>query len=53
MILGLLKPGGKIAMSGILEEQAKSVADIYAPFIELDEIAIEGDWTRVSGIKKA
>ncbi|TMP56214.1 50S ribosomal protein L11 methyltransferase [Pseudoalteromonas sp. S1612] len=53
VILGLLKPGGKIAMSGILEEQAKSVADIYAPFIELDEIAIEGDWTRVSGIKKA
>ena len=53
LILGLLKPGGKIAMSGILEEQAKSVADIYAPFIELDEIAIEGDWTRVSGIKKA
>ena len=36
-----------------LEEQAQSVADIYAPFIELDEIAIEGDWTRVSGIKKA
>ncbi|WP_338367114.1 50S ribosomal protein L11 methyltransferase [uncultured Pseudoalteromonas sp.] len=53
VILGLLKPDGKIAMSGILEEQAQSVADIYAPFIELDDIAIEGDWTRVSGIKKS
>ena len=53
VILGLLKPGGKIAMSGILEEQAQSVADIYAPFIELDDIAVEGDWTRVSGTKKA
>jgi ribosomal protein L11 methyltransferase len=52
VILGLLKPGGKIAMSGILQEQAQSVADIYAPFIELDDIAIEGDWTRVSGTKK-
>ena len=40
-------------MSGILEEQAQSVADIYAPFIELDEIAIEGDWTRVSGTKNS
>ena len=53
VILWLLKPGGKIAMSGILEEQAQSVADIYAPFIELDEIAIEGDWTRVSGTKNS
>jgi len=53
VILGLLKPSGKIAMSGILEEQAQSVADIYAPFIELDEIAIEGDWTRVSGTKNS
>lgn len=39
-------------MSGILTEQAQSVADVYAPFIELDDIAIEGDWTRVSGTKK-
>jgi ribosomal protein L11 methyltransferase len=53
VILGLLKPGGKIAMSGILEEQAQSVADIYAPFIELDDIALEGDWTRVSGTKNS
>ncbi len=53
VILGLLKPNGKIAMSGILEEQAQSVADVYAPFLALDDIAIEGEWTRVSGTKKA
>jgi len=53
VILGLLKPGGKIAMSGILEEQAQSVADVYAPFLALDEIAVEGEWTRVSGVKNA
>ena len=53
VILRLLKPNGKIAMSGILEEQAQSVADVYAPFLALDEIAIEGEWTRVSGTKKA
>ncbi len=53
VILGLLKTNGKIAMSGILEEQAQSVADVYAPFLALDEVAIEGEWTRVSGIKKA
>lgn len=53
VILGLLKPNGKIAMSGILEEQAQSVADVYAPFLALDDVAVEGEWTRVSGIKKA
>ncbi|WP_462170980.1 50S ribosomal protein L11 methyltransferase [Pseudoalteromonas xiamenensis] len=49
IILGFLKPGGDIAMSGILEEQAQSVADVYAPFVKLDPIAQEGEWTRVSG----
>ncbi|MFC3031469.1 50S ribosomal protein L11 methyltransferase [Pseudoalteromonas fenneropenaei] len=53
IILGFLKPDGKIAMSGILEEQASSVADVYAPFIDLDDIAQEGEWTRVSGQLKA
>ncbi|QMW15036.1 50S ribosomal protein L11 methyltransferase [Pseudoalteromonas sp. MT33b] len=53
VILGLLKPNGKIAMSGILEEQAQSVADVYAPFLALDEIVVEGEWTRVSGTKKS
>jgi ribosomal protein L11 methyltransferase len=53
VILGLLKPNGKIAMLGILEEQAQSVADVYAPFLALDEMAVEGEWTRVSGTKKS
>ncbi|MGO2010621.1 MAG: 50S ribosomal protein L11 methyltransferase [Pseudoalteromonas sp.] len=53
VILSLLKPGGKIAMSGILEEQAQSVTDVYTPFLNLDEVAVEGEWTRISGIKKA
>ncbi|MCG7535617.1 50S ribosomal protein L11 methyltransferase [Pseudoalteromonas sp. OOF1S-7] len=51
VILGFLKPGGEIAMSGILEEQAQSVADVYAPFLTLEAIAQEGEWTRVSGKK--
>ncbi|MBQ4838390.1 MULTISPECIES: 50S ribosomal protein L11 methyltransferase [Pseudoalteromonas] len=52
IILGFLKPKGAIAMSGILEEQAQSVADVYAPHIDLDAIKQEGEWTRVSGITK-
>ncbi len=52
VILGLLKPKGEIALSGILEEQAESVAAVYAPYVDLDPVAVEGEWTRVSGIKK-
>ncbi|OCQ20085.1 ribosomal protein L11 methyltransferase [Pseudoalteromonas luteoviolacea] len=52
IILGFLKPKGAIAMSGILEEQAESVANVYAPYIDLDAIKQEGEWTRVSGITK-
>ena len=51
VILAFLKPGGQIAMSGILAEQAQSVADIYTAFLQLDDIAQEGEWTRVSGVK--
>ncbi|KZN29657.1 ribosomal protein L11 methyltransferase [Pseudoalteromonas luteoviolacea S2607] len=52
IILGFLKPKGAIAMSGILEEQAQSVANVYAPYVDLDAIKQEGEWTRVSGITK-
>ncbi|ATD07804.1 50S ribosomal protein L11 methyltransferase [Pseudoalteromonas piscicida] len=52
IILGFLGDKGAIAMSGILEEQAQSVADVYAPFLKLDNIAQQGEWTRVSGVKK-
>ena len=45
VILGFLGEHGKIAMSGILAEQAQSVADVYAPFLNLDEVAQEGEWT--------
>ncbi|CAM4226282.1 50S ribosomal protein L11 methyltransferase [Pseudoalteromonas byunsanensis] len=52
IILAFLKPHGKIAMSGILEEQAQSVAKVYEKYIDLEAIAQEGEWTRVSGSKR-
>ncbi|WP_105188420.1 50S ribosomal protein L11 methyltransferase [Pseudoalteromonas sp. T1lg48] len=52
VILGLLKSGGELALSGVLEEQAESVASFYEHKVTLDPIAIEGEWVRISGIKK-
>ena len=51
VILGLLKPGGGLALSGILNEQGQSVVDVYQSFCHVDPIAEKGEWVRVSGRK--
>jgi ribosomal protein L11 methyltransferase len=44
-----LRPGGLIALSGILQEQATAVRDAYAAYCDMDEPVTEGDWIRLSG----
>jgi len=51
IIKGLLKPGGQLAMSGILDTQAESVAEFYRDDLELDPIADKSEWCRISGCK--
>ncbi|EGQ7706581.1 50S ribosomal protein L11 methyltransferase [Vibrio cholerae] len=51
IIKGLLKPGGQLAMSGILDTQAESVAEFYRDDLELDPIAEKSEWCRISGSK--
>ncbi|MEC8326231.1 MAG: 50S ribosomal protein L11 methyltransferase [Pseudomonadota bacterium] len=52
VILGLLKSGGKFALSGILEEQVMSVEDIYRQYAELETSQQDGEWMRVAGKKR-
>ncbi|EGR1056427.1 50S ribosomal protein L11 methyltransferase [Vibrio cholerae] len=51
IIKELLKPGGQLAMSGILDTQAESVAEFYRDDLELDPIAEKSEWCRISGRK--
>ncbi|EGR0627977.1 50S ribosomal protein L11 methyltransferase [Vibrio cholerae] len=51
IIKGLLKPGGQLAMSGILDTQAESVAEFYRDDLELNPIAEKSEWCRISGRK--
>ena len=51
VILGLLKSGGGLALSGILNEQGQSVVDVYQSLCHLDPIEEKGEWVRVSGRK--
>lgn len=51
-ITALVKGGGRLALSGILAEQADEVRAAYADAFELDPTAIKDGWVRISGIKR-
>jgi len=44
------KPGGRLALSGILESQAEAVIAAYAPFIELRCGAVLDGWVRLDSV---
>ena len=48
----LVKPGGRLALSGILAEQGEDVAAAYAQDFELDPIANRDGWVRISGRRR-
>ena len=49
IICQALRPGGILALSGILQEQATAVREAYSAYCDMDEPVIEGDWVRLSG----
>ncbi|MGR5079794.1 50S ribosomal protein L11 methyltransferase [Photobacterium swingsii] len=51
VIKSLVKDGGDLAISGVLETQAEDVATYYSDEIALDPVAVREDWCRISGRK--
>ncbi|WP_407331947.1 50S ribosomal protein L11 methyltransferase [Enterovibrio sp. 27052020O] len=51
VIKSLMAPKGKLAMSGVLEAQAKSVADCYRDELTVDEIIVKEEWCRITAEK--
>lgn len=49
----LLKPEGKIVLSGILEEQTESLLARYERWFSLDKPATKDGWVRLSGSRRA
>jgi ribosomal protein L11 methyltransferase len=45
----LLRPGGRIALSGVLAEQAESVAAAYRPWFMIDATTVRDGWILLSG----
>ena len=45
-------PGGRIALSGILQGQEQELLHRYAPWFEQLTAAQEGDWMRIDGLRR-
>lgn len=52
VITDYCRPGALLALSGILKEQAEDISKLYSQDFDMDTIAVEGDWARVSGVRK-
>lgn len=52
VISSYVKPGGKLALSGILESQAQSVIDAYSDEFSFEPIAVQEEWVRLSAQKR-
>lgn len=51
-ILGRLKPGGHLALSGILTEQADEVRAAYVDHVDFDPLRLREDWAILTGVKR-
>lgn len=51
-ILRLLKPGGRLALSGLLAEQAGAVAAAYASAVDFEPVRLREEWAMLAGIRR-
>jgi len=52
LLANATRPGGKIVLSGILEEQAQDVMNIYQQWFDFNVPIFEDGWSCISGCKK-
>ena len=52
-LIALVKPSGKLCLSGILATQAEAVQAAYAPFFDFDPVAQKEEWVRLTATKHA
>ena len=52
VLLQQVRAGGQLALSGILAEQAESVADIYGDSVDFEPVALAGGWARLNGVRR-
>lgn len=50
-IIQFVAPNGLLALSGVLEEQAQQLQNIYGQWCQMDAVAVDDEWVRLSGKK--
>jgi ribosomal protein L11 methyltransferase len=53
MLCAKVKPGGRIALSGVLARQAEEVAQAYRPWVEIGVWRELDGWVCLTGVKRA
>jgi ribosomal protein L11 methyltransferase len=53
LFAGLLRPGGRIVLSGVLEDQGDEVLEAYAARFEGFELAARDGWLRLAGRRRS
>ena len=52
LLASLTVPGGRIALSGILEEQSDDVRETYRAWYDFEPVQDEDGWVLISGVRK-
>jgi ribosomal protein L11 methyltransferase len=52
-LAALTKPGGRIVLSGLLNEQAPQVATRYGAWFHIAPISVQDGWARIDGIRNS
>ncbi|ASK26892.1 50S ribosomal protein L11 methyltransferase [Neisseria chenwenguii] len=52
MLAARTKQGGRIVLSGLLDEQVEELSEIYAQWFDLDPAVTDESWARLSGVKR-
>ncbi|WP_028774415.1 50S ribosomal protein L11 methyltransferase [Shewanella waksmanii] len=52
LIAEKVTPGGLLALSGLLREQAEEISAHYSQWFNMDELAHKDDWSRLTGTRK-
>ncbi|WP_223670231.1 50S ribosomal protein L11 methyltransferase [Kangiella shandongensis] len=50
-IANAVQPDGNLVLSGLLESQAQELKTLYSQWFDMDPVATEEDWARLSGKK--
>jgi ribosomal protein L11 methyltransferase len=52
LISSLVRPGGQLALSGILETQAEGLNQVYRQWFDMEAPVFREEWSRLSGHKR-